>query len=273
VVRKHSLYTAALFGWVLIVFASTVALFSGQAEPLVSPSMLPANGPFAMVGLAGGSLIVGAVVLTQLKRRAWRRAGRHAGLTAEGGGLFRSADLVGTEGERTVRARTIKRKTGGGESGTSKTTYTVVEADLREPATEGLLIARGNSSPTEVGELPLEMETRSVGEFAVVGGADELGHKVLSDRVQDALRQSPLLDTMLVGNASDVLLEAVPDGDGGLMGWVTDGIEDKLADHIPGDASTVRVETKGMLLDEVALERQVTAVATVADEFEAVTAR
>lgn len=273
-VRKKSLYTVVLFAWALLVFGGTVAVFSGRAAPLVTPEMLPVGGPIGMVVFAGGLLVVGGVVIALLKRRAWRRAGQRANLTPEGGGLLEKPALVGTENGRTVRARTVKRQTGGGgESGSSKSTFTVVEADLDEPAADGLVIGNGGEDIADIGDMPVDLEADTVGEFAVVGTSEELARETLTTRAQNELHEPSLLESVLVGNASDVLLEAVPDSDGLLTGALTDSIERKLRDEIAGDAGTVRVETEGMLLDGEELDRQLTAVAAVADGFESAIAR
>lgn len=273
-IRKRSLYTFGLFAWALLVFGATVAVFSGRAAPYLTPDMLPIGGPFGLFAFAGGLLIVGASVIGLFKRRAWRKTGRRANLTPEGGGLFGHPTFTGTENGRTVRARTIKRKTsGGGESGTSKTTYTVVEADLEEPATEGLVISTAGGDIDGIDDLQISLETESVGEFAAVGTSDTLAGDTLSTRAKETLREPAFLDTVLVGNTSDVLLEAVPDGDGFLAGGVTNAIERKLEDSIAGDAGTVRARTKGLILDDDELDRQLRAVAAVADGFESATDR
>lgn len=232
-----------MFAWALVVFGGTVAVFSGRAAPVVTPETLPIGGPIGLFAFAGGLLVAGGVVIALLKRRAWRRAGRRANLEPEGGGLLGNPALVGTANGRTVRARTIKRQTsGGGESGSSTSTFTVVEAE-------------------------------TVGEFAVVSSSTELARDTLTARAKNELREPALLESVLVGNASDVLGEAVPDSDGFLTGPLTEGIERKLRDEMAGDAGTVRVETKGTILDSEELARQIAAVAAVADGFESATAR
>lgn len=272
-VRKTSLYTVVLFAWALLVFGATVAVFSGQAAPLVTLEMLPVSGPIGLFAFAGGLLVVGAVGITLMKRRAWRRAGARANLTPQGGGLLGNPALVGTADGRPVRARTIKQQTsGGGEGGSRKSTFTVVEADLGEPATEGLVISPGGGDTADIGDVPVNLETETVGEFAVVGNSEGLARDTLTTRARNELREPALLESVLVGNASDVLLEAVPDSDGRLAGALTDGIERKIREKMAGDAGTVRIKTKGMILDSEELDRQVTAVAAVADGFESATA-
>lgn len=273
-VRKSSLYTVVLFAWALLVAGGTVAIFSGRAAPVVTPETLPVSGPIGMVAVAGGLLVVGGVVIVLAKRRAWRKAGRKVGLTPEGGGLLGAPTLVGTEHGRTVRARTVKRQTGsGGESGSSKSTFTVVEADLDETATEGLVISTGEEDAADIGDMPVDFETDTVGEFSVVGTSEKLARETLTTRARNELHETARLEEVLVGNASDVLLAAVPESDGLLTGALTDGIERNLRDEMAGDAGTVRVETKGMILDSEELDRQITAVAAVADGFESATAR
>lgn len=271
-VRKKSIYTIALFAWGLVVFGATVAVFSGRAAPTVTPDMLPIDGPFGMFAFAAVPLLAGGAVIGLLKRRAWRRAGQRANLTPEGGGVFGTPTLAGTVNGRPVRARTIKRRTGGGgEGGSNKSTFTIIEADLDDHATDGLVIGAGDGDVPGFSDMPVDIEAESVEGFAVVGTSDELAGETLTTRARNQLRQPALLDSVLVGNASDVLLEAVPDSDGFLAGKLTDGIEQKLQEELAGDAGTVRAETSGLILDSEELANQITAVATVADEFESAT--
>lgn len=272
-VRKQTVYTTALFGWALLVFGFTVAVFSGQTAPLITVDMLPVGGPPALIVLAGGLLVAGVFVVSLLKRRAWRRTGHAVGLTPTGGGLFSTPDLGGTVDGRSVHARTITRRTNsGGEGGSNSTTYTVVEADLSEPATDGLIVTRGgNADFAGAEQLSSSIESDTVGEFQVVGTSRELAEAVLTSRVQTTLRKPSLADSVQAGDAADVLLEAVPDSDGMLMGKLTDGIQSKIQEQYGGDAATVRIETKGLLLDNDELDRQLRAVVAVAGAFEAAT--
>lgn len=260
----------ALFGWALLVFGITVAVFSGQAAPLLTPDMLPIGGPPALFVLGGGLLVAGVLVIGQLKRRAWRRVGRNAGLTPAGGGLFSNPDLDGAVDGRTVRARTITRQqNSGGEGGSSSVTYTIVEADLSEPATEGLIVNRGGDGDfAGAQQLSGDIESYTIDGFHAVGTSRDLAEAVLTSRVQTALREPSLVGSVKAGNAADVLLDALPDSDGMLMGKLSDGIESTIRAEFGGDAGTVRIESKGLLLDSAELDRQLSAVVAVAGAFE-----
>jgi len=275
VVRKNTLYSAAMFGWGILVFGATVAVFSGKAAPLVTVEMIPISGPFSLFAFAGGLFVIGAIVVGKLRKRAWKRAGRQANLRPEGGGLIGSPDMVGTENGRTVRARTIKRRTssGGGESGSSKSTFTIVEADLGEPPESGMVITRSDGEGLDdIGSAGFDLETDSVGEFDVITRSPELTDAILTERARGALRRMSRSGAVFVGDAADVVLEAVPDGDGMITGMVTDKIESKMKEKM-GDSDAVSIETKGPILDSEEMEAQIAAVAAVADEFERATGR
>lgn len=263
-----------MFAWGVLVFGATVTVFSGRAAPLFTPEMIPMSGPLSLFVFAASLLAVGGTAIWLLKRRAWRRAGRGANLTPDGGGLLGNKTFAGTVAGRAVRAKTITRKTGSSdEGGSSKTTYTVVEADLDEPATEGLVIGTGSDGMGDIGNLPITLETDTVGQFAVVGTSEELAQDTLTPHAEDALREPARLDLVFAGNAADVLLEPVPDSDGALTGRLTDGIEKKVRNRLAGDAGTVSTQTKGLILDSDELDRQTRAVAAVANEFETASSR
>jgi len=204
VVRRTSAYSLGLFGWAIVVFGTTVAVFSGNAAPLVTPSDLPVGGPLALFVSAVGLFLVGMLVVNRLKRRDWTAAGRAAGLEPEGGGLFETPDMVGTVGGRAVRATTITRKTSSSTgNGNDTTTYTVVEADLREPIEEGLVVGERQDEPllgtSDVGgfeneELPAGVDAETVGEHRVISGEGPSAEAVLPPRARDALEASALLD-------------------------------------------------------------------------------
>lgn len=252
---------------------------SGDGESVRSPSDLPVNEPLALFGLAAGFLIAEWLVIRQLQHRAWRTAGRQAGLAPEGNGLFGAPDLVGTVDGRSVQARTITQKTGGGgESGSNKTTYTVLEAALRDPVEEGILIAPTGTDESIVaaigGETPAgdgsaALETETVGEFQAVAGSGPAAREVLTATAREALRKPALLDVVQVGDASETVLKAIPDGQGGLSGMVTGVMKSGIEKKYPSDPGTVRTGTRGLLLEGEELDRQVRAVVAVADGTDA----
>ncbi|MFB6282602.1 MAG: hypothetical protein ABEK59_01525 [Halobacteria archaeon] len=260
-----------IFVWILLVFGVTVAIYSGKVSHLLTPQMLSIDRPFGLFGFAGGLMVLGALVLVLLKKRAWKRAGRRANLKPKGGGLFSKPDLVGSLNGRKVRARTIKKKTGSdGESSSNKSTFTVVEADLDESPEEGLVIGIGDGEGVSTAQdMPVDFDTGSVNGFAVVGSTD-IARETLTTRAENALRDPELLDSVLVGNVADVLLEAVPESDGFILGKLTEGIEKAIRDGTLGESGKVRAETKGVILDSDELEEQIQAVSAVADGFETV---
>lgn len=270
VIRKSTLYTAAKFGWALLVAGTVIVLFSGQAESVVSASQLPQD-PFVMFGVAAGSVLVGWLVIGRHETRSWLAAGRQANLTPEGGGgLLGKPDLTGTINGRPVRARTVKRKKGQGSRDTSsKQTFTVVEADLDSPAEEGLIVTPASGGRTSATRASIEIDPERADvkddRLAVAGGSEAVAQEVISGRSRSALLDMDGFDLVYVGNASEAVSEMIPDvSDSRLGSW----FEGKITDRVPGDPSTVSTETMGMVHDGDRLRRQVEAVAAVADAFE-----
>lgn len=269
-VSKYRLYQFAMFGWATVAFAAVVLVLSGNAEPYVSASAIPITGPLEMFGVMAGLAVVGWMVISQLEKGSWNRAGKRANLAPAGWGLVGKPALQGTVDGRPVQARTVKRRTGSsGEGGSSKTTYTVVEAELSAPAADGLVLSPGDGAVLSGRSVNVDLgpETTSVGDIGVVG-SDALARDVLTTRVRDALQQPETMETVYAGNAADLLLEAIPDAEGTISGFVTGKMESAIEDRLPGDAGTVRTEQKGVILNATELEAQATAVAAVAESFE-----
>lgn len=271
-VRKSSIYSLATVVWMFATFGITVAILSGEAAPIISPSELPGSGPVKFFGVPVVLIAVGATVISRFEKRSWRTAGRRAGLTPEGRSLIGKPDLTGTVDGRSVRVRTISRRTGGGgESGSNKTTFTVVETELREPVENGLVISEADTGEITVGAADAGAETVTVGDFRVLGGSENLVRDLLTQRVQSALRDPARLDSVTVGNAAGIMADMIPDADGMITGMLTGGMKKKLKDKYDDDATTVSTETKRAVLDGDELRRQAAAVAAVADEFESLT--
>lgn len=269
-VSKYGLYRLVLFVWGVGVFGGVILVGSGNAEPYVSASQLPVDGPLELFGLAAGLLVLGAVVVAVLERGSWTTAGRRANLIASGGGIVRKPDLEGTIDGRTVRARTHSRRTGsGGEGGSTKTTYTVVEAELDGPATEGLVFSATGDETLSHGSVNVDLgsDATAVNGVAVVGKPD-LAREVLTNRVVDAMQAPRQLETVYVGNVTDLLLDEIPDADGLVTGALTETMRSGVEAGLPGDADTVRMERNGVILDADELEAQTRAMAAVADSFE-----
>lgn len=263
-VRKNTLYTTAFFLWIPLVLGGAVVVMSGQAPSLLTAAEVPGGAP-AVFGLAMALIAAGYTVFRLLRGWSWRRAGRRAGLSPERDGLFGAPALVGTSRGRTVRARTVARQdSSDGQSG--RQTFTVVEADLRTPAETGLVVGPATAGGTwDITSADVGFEVETLGEFAAVGSARELARETLDDRVRETLRADALVDAVYVGDASGVLVDAIPADSGALAGVVAG----RLADQLPGGPETVAVETRGLLLEAGSLQRQVEAVVAVAEAFEA----
>lgn len=266
-IRKATAYNLALFAWALLVAGAAIAIWSGNAEPYVSPSQVPGGAPHMFGSVVGGWLL-GALVVGGLKTRGWKAAGRAAGLRPQGGGLFGKPDLVGTVHGQRVRARTRKKRTsGGGESGSSTTTFTVVEAELSEFADEGLILGYGSSNVTGM-DHPAPSVVTVDGEFHAVGASEELLRELLTPRVRDALREMGDVEGLLVGDAAGMLSDAFAEM---TESRLFSSFADKALDEMPGDASWVSIERKGLVLSGGELSRRIELVATVADAFEGAT--
>jgi hypothetical protein len=267
-VRKSTLYGVARGLWVAVVVAAGVLVYTGRAGPYLTLADLPVAPIRAAAGLVALAL-AGVYAIDRLKVRDWRTTGEAAGLKPRGGGLLGGTpQLVGSVGGRPVRARTVTRsKTVGGDSTTRSRTYTVVEADLQEPASTGLVLLWGDGAASDVAlveESPELSVAELDGSFAAVGPED-VARGIVASRAGNALRSLQSEGSMYVGDVGGLLAEAGGDAaDQGLVGLLGDGV----ADALPGDAATVGTETRGLVLDADAIERQAAAVAAVADAFE-----
>lgn len=265
-VHRSTLYGVARAAWVVVVAAAGALVYSGRAAPYVTLADLPVGSSRAVAGLVAVAL-AGLYAVDRLKVRDWRTTGEAAGLHPRGGGLLRGTpQLVGSVGGRPVRARTVTRSGDGPLS--RSTTYTVVEADLQAPATEGLILLWGDAGGAGLtGEYPELSVTDLDGAFAAVG-REALARRIVASRAGNALRELRPPGAMYVGDVGALLAEATGDpADAGLVGL----LGDSPGDELPGDAGTVSMETKGLLLDDETLERQAAAVAAVADAFESAT--
>lgn len=290
----RTLLAAAKPGWFLVVMAATIAAYSGQAEPYVSPRALP-EGPLAMFGLAAGAILAGWLVLSAaertLERSRWKRAGRDAGLSPEGGGLFGRPDLVGTVEGREVRARTLtrKRRSGGPEGSTTRKTFTIVEARLDQPAEHGLVVTPADGTEISSGATGFTLDSDAVagagglatvegGGFTVLGVDEDAARAVAEGASGSAMNGLDGSATIFAGPAADVLATAIPDTDGeGVGAWMQgkmlDKAEDTLRERIPGGPELVVAETEALLEEGDRLRRQARAVAAVAEALDEDAAR
>jgi hypothetical protein len=265
-VRKSTLYGVARGLWVVAVGAAGVLVYTGRAAPYLTLADLPVAPIRAAAGLVALAL-VGVYAIDRLKVRDWRTTGEAAGLHPRGGGLIGGTPrLVGSVGGRPVRARTVTRSGDGPLSRSS--TYTVVEADLGEPAAEGLVLLWGDAGGERLTGAYPELSVVDVDdEFGAVGRED-LARGIVASRAGNALRELRSPGAMYVGDVGALLAEATGDpADAGLVGL----LGDSPGDELPGDAGTVSTETRGVLLDADTVERQAAAVAGVADAFESAT--
>lgn len=271
-IRRSTRYDLAKLGWGVLSVGGAVFLYSGQAAPTVTPAQLPGE-PFH--GLVAGVALaaVGVLLVSVRETGAWKAAGRRAGLSPDGGGLFGRPDLAGTVDGRTVRVRTVKRRTGSSnEGGSSKTTYTVVEAELDRPAEEGLIVtpASGGQTVSTSASYRIDADRADVAdeELAAVGGPEDVARAVVSGRAREPL--VAVDDLVYVGDAAGALKDATGDVSGSRIGsW----IQGEAADRVPGDPSVVSVETKGLVLSGDRLREQAEAVVATADAFEDATGR
>lgn len=281
------LLAAAKPVWFVVVAGATITVYSGQAEPYVSPSALP-EGPAFMFGSAAAVLIAGWLVIAALEstvgQRGWVQAGRKAGFTPESSGLAGRPDLTGTIQGRTVRARTITRKGAShAEGGTNKQTLTIVEAELASPCEAGLVLAPADDGSIRAGSTKLSLEADALaaaeadltvvedGSMTVLSDDEALVEAVRSSSGASTVRG---LDgvTVYAGDAAGLFSQAleVPEAEAsGLGGWIqgkmADKAEEAIVDRIPADASTVSLEAQGLVLDGSRLRRQAEAVAAIAD--------
>lgn len=289
---KSKLLAAAKPAWFVVVMGATITVYSGQAEPFVSPSQLP-RGPEFMFGGAAIALVAGWFLIWTLERSSesgeWQAAGRRANLTPEGRGLSARPDLTDTVDGRTVRARTVtrKRRTSGDQGSSQMQRFTVVEADLNRPAEEGLLVAPGGSGKLTAGSASIEIDPEHAADadnqvavveddqLTAVGDSEAAGQAVVSGRSGDSLRAMDGVNLLYVGDASGVVSDYMPDTDSlgsGLGSMVQRKMAEKaegaFAERVPGDPSTVSAESVGLVLDGDDLRQQAEAVAAVADAFE-----
>lgn len=268
-IRKAPLYKAAIFVWAAAAAVGVVAAYGGNAEPFVSASQLPSGGLY-MVGIIVALWILGGFVIHRLRTFHWKAVGRAAGLTPDGIGLVGEPDLTGTVGGRQVRARTrTKTKRTGGEGTSEDIKYTVVEADLAGPADRGLVVGRSDGSGGPAGAAGVQAV--DVGDGITAVGADEaFAREVLDRRSRDAIRAMGTDEDLNVGDAEG-MMQSVLDGamdDSGGGGFFANALAGRAFDEMAGDASTVSLEEKGLLLHAGELESRAQVVAAVADAFE-----
>lgn len=266
---KKYVYDLFQMLWVAGAAFGLLAIYTGNAEPVVAASQLPGGdaplpngylfGTIALVSL-GPPLLV--KLLTPDK---WSQIQDQTALTLEGDVFSGSID------GRPVRARTERRKVGGDSKSSNHATFTIVEADLEAPITESMLInIKGSENGLEEFGANLGTETTVVNdEFVVLGGeSGTLATEILTTRTRDALRATEE-NSVSIGATAELMTDHLPDMSDSLVGGLFKGkFEEKFDQQFGGTPTTVAINAKGRLGDPDELDRQAEAVAAVADAFE-----
>lgn len=265
-VRKHTYYRAASVLWFVGSMVGFIAVGLGMLEPTVPASLVPGRA----VAFGGGVTVgfAGLAVIQFFRARAWVRAGRGAGLSSQGLALpLRTPDMVGEVDGRPVRAFTVTRSTGSGES-SSKTTFTRVEADLDEPAGTGCLVyPHGDASAGDEALRDLQLPSATVDGVLAMGPSEEFARELLTPAVVDTLGAADSVGGVYVGDAGELVGQLVADDDSVLLG----GVAKRAMQSLPGGESAAGIETTGPVLDADVLAEQTRAVAAVAEGFETAT--
>ena len=288
---QGALYRAAMAVWMVLVFGAWIYVDLGYTEPFLSFSDVPGGSMGAFVG-AMGVTVAGWVLISSVQQRregvAWQEAGRRAGLRpADDSGSTSAPALTGTVNGRTITARYDKRKMGGAEGGTW-VTFTSGEAELAGPADEGVVVGTaGGRVDAGIGTLDFDemADTASAaeglvaverGDLILVGTSTEAVEAVSSGLSGDALRAIRDLSVVSIGDASGVVArwaEARNEEMEGRGSSLAEYPVDNLVERVPGDATTVTVETKSSIRDGEVLRRFAEGVVAIADAFEEATAR
>ncbi|WP_267640705.1 hypothetical protein [Haloarchaeobius amylolyticus] len=262
-VRKRTYYRVASVLWFFGSMVGFIAVGLGMLEPTVPASLVPSRAVAFGGGVGVG--LAGLAVIQFFRGRAWVRAGRGADLSTQELALpLRTPDLAGEVDGRPVRAYTLSRSTGSGES-SSKTTYTRVEADLDEPARTGCLVyPHGDASAGDEALRDLQLPAATVDGVLAMGPSAEFARAVLTPAVVDTLGEADSVGGVYVGDAGGLVQQLVAEEDSVLLGAVAK----RAMQSLPGGESSAGIETKGAVLDADMLAEQTRAVATVAEGFE-----
>lgn len=287
--------TAAAGGWIVLVFGLIFAVYSGHAEPYISPTTLPVGPDFIFGGaivvvVAGVSVIV--VLDRRTQKRRWLQAGGLANLTP-GGDKTQSGkpELTGTVRGRPVRARLVKRKRlPDADRGSYSVTVTVVETDLDRPSRQGLIIGiDGGVIESSHGRIHIVAEADTIedaglavhqdGDLMVVSNDEAVARAVTSGPSGAALLSLDA-DLVYAGDATGLLntylRNPFPEGSSGWQRLATDmgklmrspGMFDE---SIPGDASTVSIEAEEVITDGSRLRDWTETVVKIAGTYEKAT--
>lgn len=312
--KKYTYYKVGL--WSLIVISIVVAaLVVTPLGRFVDPYVGGVMGSYivrpslSQKGIVGGTAVV-IVILSGVSLRFvtawhWEAIGQEVGLTPvdeaelresidhDDDAMIGQAILAGTRDDRTVRARrlTVKSKQkGSGEGGTNSRTYTLIEADLREPAKSGALVSRGDRSFRvnlgDSGEIPTlgdrfgDLTAVEQEPFVAQTNDGPSIRDVLAGRARNELLELASFELLLVGDSEAVyaelfsnLRDSMPEVGGFSLGSMfPSGTE--IAEKLDrSDAMAVTHQLEDALTDVDELDRQIDAVVAVADAFERAEAR
>jgi hypothetical protein len=265
---------------VLLVFGPGL-VYAGVAEPYLSPPPFVFGPVDALVVTVGGVLALRlASPVRILRARYWRATAAEADLSVEAGGLASPPTVVGTVRGRRVRARIGSNPAlRSGAASNTAVRYTAVEAELREPAAEGVIIGPTDQDAPLTPYDVVAFADAEADDLVAAGTTDGLAGAVLDGRVRAALEEVASLDQVYAGDAKAVG-DSMPDDERtpwGTYSGVTaqvDAAHDEAAggDWLGGPRWVSHV-SRGTVLDGETLRAEIEAVVAVAEALEDATAR
>lgn len=282
----EQLYTLLAVFFILI-FLMILFWFVSVEQRSQSPLLV-------MVGIfvVGVAVLWGSwAIISRIKRQKWKRAGKQANLTPEGGETpTGELDVGGTVRGRPVRARTVKHKISTGE-GFHVTTTTIVETDLDQPSEQGLVVALDGGEIIGDGpSLYVHKDADAMaqagfavhreGELTVVGQDEAVARAMATGRSGDVLRSFEA-NMVYIGDAAGLVNRWLRDpypGGSGLWQKLIVGIgkisrrEGMFDDTITGDGSTVSLEAHRLITDGEQLREWTQSLVEIAEEYERATA-
>lgn len=264
--RRERVYHLIHFLIIVLFIIIAVAVSSGIL-PFIQYEGLPGGG----ATLFGGFVVTvlgGLVVVRWLLARNWRRACAAARLTATGDGWYPTFE--GTIDGRRVRA-TVQKEQSVGDDGSS--TYTVIEADLREAVQKGAVGSPTRGDGPDFEPFPISNPDGTAPDRELVAAGDrKLATVTITGEAGDALAAVDDLAQVYAGDAGAVVHQSgLGQGDSSPSeGYL---LEFQRAFHRldwADNPSTVAHVTQGVVADRTAIEQQAAAVAAVADAVDSV---
>jgi hypothetical protein len=265
---------------VLLVFGPGL-VYAGAAEPYLS-SPPPVFGPVdPLVIMVGGALGLRLAWPPRfLRSRYWRATAAEADLSVEEGGVVSAPTAVGT-----VRGRRVRARIGSNpalRTGTALDTavrYTAVEAELREPTGEGVVIGPRDQDTLMTPYDVAAFADAETDELVAAGTTDALAEAVVADRVREALNGVESLNQVYAGDAKAVG-DSMPDDErtpwgtnSGVTTQVDVAHEETAGGDWLGGPGWVSHVSRGTVLDGETLRAEIEAVVAVAEALEDATAR